>query len=126
MNMLYKYKYVLIGHKTHTGQIPPDTKHVCTLPHTKKPSVHLHVVCLKSPHRMESTREASSNRPARGARARAAGAGGRTVAGLTRGGRKQARVRARKTKQLSTTSKKELKVELAKVCTWTWFFTWRG
>lgn len=72
---------------------------------------------LKRPHRMDSASEASSNRPARGARARAAGAGGPTVAGLTRGGRKQARVRARKTKQLRRTSRKELKVELANVCT---------
>lgn len=66
---------------------------------------------------MDSTREANSNRPARGARARAAGAGVPTVVGLTRGGRKQASVSARKTKQLRRTSKKELKVELANVCT---------
>ena len=74
-------------------------------------------------HRMDNTREASSNRPARGATARAAGAGDLR---LTRGGRKQASVRARKTKQLRRTSRKELKVELANVCTCTWFFTWRG
>lgn len=66
---------------------------------------------------MDSTKDASSIRPARGARARAAAAGGPTVAGLTRGGRKQASVRAEKTKQLRRTSRKELKVELANVCT---------
>lgn len=72
---------------------------------------------------MESTREASSSRPARGATARAAGAREPPVAGLTRGGRKQARVRARKTKQLRRTSRKELKVVLAKVCTRALFLT---
>lgn len=66
---------------------------------------------------MERTKEASSNRPARGARTRAVAAGGPTVAVLTRGGRKQASVRAKKTKQLRRTSRKELKVELANVCT---------
>lgn len=78
------------------------------------------------PHRIDSTREASSKRPARGAKTRAAAAGVPTVVGLTRGGRKQASVRAKKTKQLRRTSRKELKVELANVCTWTWFFTWRS
>lgn len=66
---------------------------------------------------MDSTSEASSKRPAKGGTARAAGEGEPTVAGLTNGGRKQARARARKTKQLSSTSRKELKVELANVCT---------
>lgn len=97
-----------------------DTKHVSALPQKSTPTkVHSPSAChlLKPPHRMDSASEASSNRPARGARARAAGAGGPTVAGLTRGGRKQARVRARKTKQLRRTSRKELKVELANVCT---------
>lgn len=89
-------------------------QNTCALPHTQPP------------HRMDSTREASSNRPARGATARAAGAGGPTVVGLTRGGRKQASVRARKTKQLRITSRKELKVELANVCTCTSFITWKG
>lgn len=74
---------------------------------------------------MDSTREASSSRPATGARTRAVGAGV-TVAGLTTGGRKQASVRARKTKQLRRTSRKELKVVLAKVCTCISFLTWRG
>lgn len=69
------------------------------------------------PHRIDSTREASSKRPAKGAKTRAAAAVVPTVAGLTRGGRKQASVRAKKTKQLRRTSRKELKVELANVCT---------
>lgn len=77
------------------------------------------------PHRTDSTTEASSSRPARTARVTAAVAGGDTEAGLTRGGRKQAIVRATKTKQLRRTSRKELKVELANVWTWTLFFTWR-
>lgn len=80
---------------------------------------------LNCPHRTDSTTDASSNSPARAARATAAVAGGPTVAGLTRGGRKQASVRAMNTKQLRRTSRKELKVELANVSTWTWFFTWR-
>jgi len=66
---------------------------------------------------MESTREASSSRAAMGARTRAVRAGEPEVAGLTRDGRKQARVNARKKKQLRRTSRKELKVELANVCT---------
>lgn len=74
---------------------------------------------------MDSTSDATSSRPASGARTRAAVAGGPRVDGLTRGGRKQASVRAKKTKQLRRTSRKELKVELAKVCTWTLFLTWR-
>lgn len=74
---------------------------------------------------MDSTSDATSSRPASGARTRAAVAGGPKVDGLTRGGRKQASIRAKKTKQLSRTSRKELKVELAKVCTWTLFLTWR-
>lgn len=77
------------------------------------------------PYRTDSTTEASSSSPASTARVMAAVAGGATVAGLTRGGRKQAVVRATKMKQLSRTSRKELKVELANVSTWTLFFTCR-
>lgn len=42
------YKYVFIGLKTHIGQIPFDTKHVCALPHTKThpQTLHLHVIRL--------------------------------------------------------------------------------
>lgn len=83
----------------------------------------LQFICLNQPHRTENTSEAISNNPARGARIRAASAGGPAVAGSTRDGRKQATVKARKTKQLRRTSRKELKVGLANVCTGTWFFT---
>lgn len=74
--------------------------------------------CLPTPsYRIDSTSEDSSSSPATGARARATVVSEPTLAGLTRGGRKQASVRAKKTKQLRRTSKKELKVELANVCT---------
>lgn len=75
---------------------------------------------------MDSTSDATSSRPASGASTKAAVAGGAELDALTRGGRKQASVKAEKTKQLRRTSRKELKVELAKVCTWTRFLTWSG
>lgn len=45
---------------------------------------------------------------------------------VTMGTRKQAKVRARNTEQDRRTSRKELKVGLAKVCTGAWVSTWRG
>lgn len=118
MNVLrYKicYTNVFIGISVKTFLIYNMCAHSLTPTNT----LHLHQL-PKHPHRMESTKEASSNRPARGAKARAVVA---RVDELMRGGRKQARVRARKTKQLRRTSNKELKVVLANVCTGTMFLT---
>lgn len=120
MNILmfiYIYIYVLIFF---TG-----LKYILFVKNCQNSFVTKRVSICVSSHRMDSTREASSSRPAKEATARAAGGGRPVVTGLTIGGRKQARVRARKTKQLRRTSRKELKVELANVCTWTWFSTWR-